>query len=136
MRGRGARRGCRSAGRSRSSGGPGSGDGLVLVGTSDGEVVALDEETGEQRWVKRVSSEVLSPPIADRGVVVVRTQDGKLFGLDRRDGTRVWVYDRAVPALSLRGTSTPVVADDAVVAGKTPKLETRRVDDSKKKKKR
>ena len=33
-------------------------------------------------WRARVSSEVLSPPLADRGVVVVRTIDGKLFGLN------------------------------------------------------
>lgn len=99
------------------SGGPGTGEGLVLVGTSDGEVVALEEETGEQRWIARVSSEVLSPPVANRGVVVVRTQDGKLVGLATEDGSRLWVYDRTVPALSLRGTSTPALSSDTVVAG-------------------
>lgn len=98
-------------------GGPGVGEGLVLVGSIDGVVAALDAETGAPRWRRQVSSEVLAAPVAAHGVVVVRTQDGKLTGLAATDGTPLWVYDRSVPALSLRGTSAPVLAGDAVVAG-------------------
>lgn len=99
------------------SGGPGTGDGLVLVGTLDGEVIALEATTGEERWRARVSSEVLSAPIAADGVTVVRTQDGKLFGLASDSGERRWVYDRTVPALTLRGTATPALYQGTVIAG-------------------
>jgi len=99
------------------AGGPGAGEGLVLAGSIDGTVVALDAQTGAQSWRRQVSSEVLAAPVVAQGVVVVRTQDGKLAGLAVTDGTPLWVYDRAVPALSLRGTSAPVLAGDAVVAG-------------------
>ena len=99
------------------SGGPGVGDGIVVVGTSNGEVLALKADSGEIEWQQRVSSEVLAAPAIASGVVVVRTQDGKVVGLDINDGSRLWVYDRAVPALSLRGTSTPVIAADSVLAG-------------------
>lgn len=99
------------------SGGPGVGDGMVIVGTSDGQVLALKAETGEIAWQQRVSSEVLAAPAIDSGVAVVRTQDGKVVGLAINDGTRLWVYDRAVPALSLRGTSTPVIERETVLAG-------------------
>ena len=99
------------------SGGPGVGDDLVVVGTSDGEVLALKADNGEVAWRRRVTSEVLAAPAVGQGVVVVRTQDGKLAGLATSDGTQLWVYDRAVPALSLRGTSAPVVDGDMVVAG-------------------
>ncbi len=99
------------------AGGPGVGEGLVLLGTSDGEVLALQADSGDIAWRRRVSSEVLAAPAAAEGVVVVRTQDGKLTGFAASDGTRLWVYDRSVPALSLRGTSAPVVAAGAVVAG-------------------
>jgi len=99
------------------SGGPGLGEGLVIVGTSDGEVLALAADSGELAWRRRVSSEVLAAPTASQGVVVVRTQDGKLVGMKAADGDRLWVYDRAVPALSLRGTSAPVIAGSSVVAG-------------------
>jgi len=99
------------------SGGPGVGDGMVVVGTSDGEVLALRADTGELAWRQRVSSEVLAAPAIGAGVVVIRTQDGKVVGLAIDDGSRLWVYDRAVPALSLRGTSAPVIATDTVLAG-------------------
>lgn len=99
------------------SGGPGVGDGLVLLGTSDGEVVALGEDDGEIKWRARVSSEVLSSPGSQGGVSVARTIDGKLFGLSADDGTRLWVYDRTTPVLTLRGTSSPALAEGAAITG-------------------
>ena len=99
------------------SGGPGGGEGLILVGSSDGDVVALDAVDGGEKWRTKVSSEVLAAPSAADGIAVVRTIDGKLFGLDAANGNRVWVYDRTVPVLTLRGTSTPVLSDGAAIAG-------------------
>ncbi len=99
------------------SGGPGAGEGLVVVGTENGEVLALNTRDGSEVWRKQVSSEILSVPVADQNIVVVRTGDGKLYGLSVQDGSRLWVYDRAVPALSLRGNSTPVISGDWVIAG-------------------
>ena len=99
------------------SGGPGAGSGLVVVGSSGGDVVALAGENGAVMWRAQVSSEVLSAPAVSERTVVVRTIDGKLFGLDTANGGRVWVYDRTVPALTLRGTSAPVIAGGLVIAG-------------------
>ena len=62
----------------------GAGEGLVLMGGSEGDVVALSSADGVERWRTKVSSEVLAPPQVDRGVVVVRSEDGRLFGLDNR----------------------------------------------------
>jgi outer membrane protein assembly factor BamB len=99
------------------SGGPGSGEGIVVVGTSDGEVLALREETGEQLWKVQVSSEVLSVPAMALGVVVVHTIDGKLFGLNISDGSQRWLYSRDVPVLTLRGTSSPIINGNRVYCG-------------------
>ena len=101
----------------RITGGPGAGGNFVLVGTSEAEVIALSAENGDILWRGKVSSEVLSAPQIDNGIVVVRTIDGKIFGLNAADGSRQWVYDRTVPALTLRGTSRPVIADGLVIAG-------------------
>lgn len=97
--------------------GPGGGEGLILIGSQQGEVIALDESTGEFKWRQRLSSEVLTPPKAAYGVVVARTADGRMTGLSSSDGTVLWNYQRAVPLLSLRGASPPVVYDDRVIAG-------------------
>ena len=99
------------------TGGPGADENLVLVGTSEGDVLALISESGEEAWRTKVSSEILSPPRESDGVVVVRTIDGKVFALDATTGDRLWIYDRTVPNLTLRGTSTPVIANGLVIAG-------------------
>ena len=99
------------------SGGPGAGAGLVVVGSSGGDVVALASADGAVAWRTRVTSEVLSAPAIGERIVVVRTVDGKLFGLHAANGERSWVYDRTVPALTLRGTGSPVIAGNVVVAG-------------------
>jgi outer membrane protein assembly factor BamB len=45
------------------AGGVGAADGLVVVGTSKGEVLALEAGTGKVRWKGQVTSEVLSAPV-------------------------------------------------------------------------
>ncbi|HEY7839979.1 MAG TPA: outer membrane protein assembly factor BamB, partial [Gammaproteobacteria bacterium] len=101
----------------RITGGPGVGENAVLVGTGEGGVIALDSETGRRLWRATVSSEVLSPPLKSEGIVIVRTNDGKVFALDGAKGTQMWIYDRTVPALTLRGTSSPVIVRGVVIAG-------------------
>lgn len=93
------------------------GDGLVLVGTRKGEVVALDAADGTPRWRGKASSEVQAPPAIRKGVVVVQAVDGRISGLSASDGKRLWTFDRSEPALSLRGTSTPMIAADFVLTG-------------------
>ena len=99
------------------SAGPGAGEGLVLVGTSDAYVLALDALNGDVLWKVRVSSEVLSVPKIDLGRVIVQTADGNITALSASDGQQLWAYDRSVPALTLRGTSSPAVERGVVVAG-------------------
>lgn len=97
--------------------GVGFGDDLILVASRKGEVVAIEKAKGQVQWRAQVSSEVLAPPAADSGVVVVQSVDGRLTGLAAADGKRLWSVDRSEPALSLRGTATPVIVADAVLTG-------------------
>lgn len=99
------------------TGGPGGGDGLVLMGTGDGRVIAREADTGKVRWVAKVSSEVLAAPAAGSGVTVVRTGDGHLYGLNSSTGAEMWVYERTVPTLTLRGVAPPVIEEDIAMAG-------------------
>jgi len=99
------------------SGGPGAGDGLMLVGSRDGEIIALDADSGQEKWRKRVSSEILSVPKVSQGIVVVHTMDGSLVGLNAGTGEKIWDYKRSVPVLSLRGSSSPVISGETVICG-------------------
>lgn len=98
------------------SGGVGSGGGLILVGTSRGDVLAYDVN-GKLVWKSHISSEILSAPRYFEGKVIVRSGDNHIYGLDAADGIRKWVYTRKVPALSLRSSAGIVVDGGAVYAG-------------------
>jgi len=98
------------------SGGVGFGAGLIMVGTTRGEVLAF-EPSGKPAWRVQLSGEVLSPPAAAEGVVVVRTGDGRIHGLNAADGKSRWVYQRALPTLSVRSFAGVTVERGAVFAG-------------------
>ena len=100
------------------TGGPGFGNNLVFVGSSKGDVIAMDAKTGDEIWTSKLSSEILSAPIiAEDGTVIVRTLDGKIYALNGTNGKRLWSYDQTVPSLTLRGTSAPTIEGNIVLAG-------------------
>ncbi len=99
------------------SGGVGANSRLVVVGSPKGEVIALDAESGQIKWRVSVNAEILAAPGLSDGIVVVRSADSRLFGLDPADGKRRWVYQRALPALSLRNSAGVVLEGNAVFAG-------------------
>lgn len=103
--------------RAKLSGGVGAGDGLVVVASDEGKVYALERAKGDRRWEAEVSSTVLAAPVIGGGVVVVQSQDGRVTGLSASDGQRLWRYERSEPALSLRGTATPLILGNQVLAG-------------------
>lgn len=99
------------------SGAGGGSDDVVLIGSQEGDVFALEQATGLVRWQQKINGEILSPPKSADGIAVVRTADGQLTGLDVNNGNVLWRYQRKVPLLSLRGSSAPVIAEGQVIAG-------------------
>jgi len=99
------------------SGGLGIGAENLFVGTTDGEVIAIRLIDGETSWTSEVTSEVLSIPRYSEGKVVIRSIDGAIASLNADDGEKQWTYVKDVPALSLRGTSSPVIKSGGVIAG-------------------
>ncbi len=99
------------------SGGVGIGEGLALLGTTRGDVVALSVADGTEMWRSNVGTEIGSVPTADNGRVFAQSIDGKLTALDSLTGEELWTYNSQVPRLTLRGTSSPVVANDVVYTG-------------------
>jgi outer membrane protein assembly factor BamB len=94
-----------------------SGDGEILfAGTIKGDIVAFDA-SGKEKWKANVAGEVLAPVTVAGKNAIVRTADGRIYALDLADGKRRWVYQRAAPALLLRGESGVVATPTNVVAG-------------------
>lgn len=98
------------------SGGVGVGEGVVVVGTAKGEVLAYSTE-GKALWRSQASSEILSAPLVSDGMVIVRAGDGRVAGLSLKDGTRQWEYLPTMPALLLRGNAGIAVDKGIVFVG-------------------
>lgn len=99
------------------SAGVGGNESVWLVATRDAHVIAVDAKRRIELWRTRVSSEVLARPVIHRNAAIVRTIDGKILSLDLQSGKIRWQYQRAIPDLTLRGTSAPVVTRDRIFAG-------------------
>ena len=100
------------------TGGVGAGDGIVMIGTEAAELIVFNQSNGEEIWRASVSSEILSQPKTNGDIVVAQTVDGKLIALNREDGMQRWTYETTLPALTLRGTSSPILTSEGtVVAG-------------------
>lgn len=99
------------------TGGVGAGGGLVFVGTTNGDIVALSAADGSEKWRIDIGTETVVAPVYDDGRLFLQTIDGRLLALDAQKGETIWAFDSQVPILTLRGTSTPVVDGDAVYSG-------------------
>lgn len=96
------------------TGGVGVGEDLVLVGSSAGEVVAMNQSDGSLAWRAKTTSEVLAPPQVADQLVVAQSIDGKVAAFNVFDGERKWLYSTSIPNLTLRGTATPMLSDGVV----------------------
>ena len=99
------------------TGGPGAGDGLVVVGGLDGEVIALDAATGEEKWQAKVTAEVVAPPAVGQGLVFIRSNDGRVTALDAASGERRWFWNHDLPTLTVRGNDAPTLGPGVVFVG-------------------
>ena len=96
---------------------PGIGSDLVLVGTSDGRVIARSKESGLLKWVAKLPSEILAKPLEGYDQIIVRSNDGSVYALDKETGQEIWNYQKTAPKLSVRGNSNPLLVDDSVIIG-------------------
>lgn len=101
----------------RITGGVDAGYGVVLYGTAEGEAVALNDEDGSELWKTKLSGQVLAVPAVGPEHVIFQTYDGRLHALKRDSGEVSWVFDTTIPALTLRGESSPVQVGSIVLAG-------------------
>jgi len=97
--------------------GPGVGGGLVAVMGSDGILVALNAGDGSERWRTDIDGESLAVPLVHDELVIVQTIDNRLRAVSVFDGAPRWTIEQSTPALTLRGSATPIVIGSSVVAG-------------------
>ncbi len=99
------------------SAGPGVGEGRVVVLAKDGIAVLLDAANGEEQWRADVAAESLAGPLIRDESVIVQTIDNRLQALSLFDGRTRWSIQQTAPALSVRGSATPVLVGMTVISG-------------------
>jgi outer membrane protein assembly factor BamB len=100
-------------------------DGIVVAGSGDGSIRAMEAATGAPRWVFRTEGRVRSSPAVRDGVVYCGSADGSLYAIDLAGGALRWRFDSEGRALDSgrsgwdRRTlqSSPAVSDDTVYVG-------------------
>jgi outer membrane protein assembly factor BamB len=99
------------------SAGPGVGDGLVVVTSTDGLIIVLDAADGSERWRVNIHGESLARPLIANGAIIVQTVDNRLRALQAFDGSERWGVKETMPALTMRGSTAPIMSGNNVVAG-------------------
>ena len=71
-------------------GGPAVAEGLVLIGSSDGNLYAFNSSTGAKVWTFHTEGKVWSTPAVSDGVAYFGSLDHKFYAVRLDDGTAVW----------------------------------------------
>jgi len=87
-------------------------DGIVFVGSNDGNVYALNQHTGAKVWNYTTGSPVYSSPAVAYGKVYVASFDHKVYCLDAATGAHIWNYTTGGWM-----RSSPAVVDGKVYVG-------------------
>ena len=87
-------------------------DGVVYVGSHDGDLHALDAQTGDPVWTTTIGGLVSSSPAVVNGVVFVGSDRSKLHALDSSNGAPLWSADTSSGV-----ESSPTVANGVVYVG-------------------
>lgn len=97
--------------------GPAYGEERVIVYGKDGELICLRAEDGSEVWRTHIKGESVAVPLVADNNVVIHTIDGQIRSFSIFDGSERWAVTQDMPALTLRGSSTPIVLGNNVIAG-------------------
>ena len=86
-------------------------EGLVVVGSQKGQLFALDQQTGEQKWTAQLTGALLAPSLIHAGRVICVSNDGMVYAHEVASGAPVWPYNLPNVQFSLRGMAAPVPLD-------------------------
>lgn len=88
------------------------GEELFVIGNGDGNVYALDRESGALQWTFETDHRVWSTPLIVSDTVYVGSMDRNLYALDLASGDLKWAFERD-GAFGAK----PVLSDDTLYIG-------------------
>ena len=91
---------------------PAVANGVLYIGSDDGNMYALDARMGTRLWSYPTGGFINSSPAVAQGVVYIGSSDRKVYALDAKTGTRLWSYSTRDDIFS-----SPAVAHGVVYIG-------------------
>src|SRR3546814_20899619 len=79
----------------------------LVVGSLEGDVIALDAGTGAERWRATVENEVIAAPAVGQGMAFLRSNDGRVTAFDAATGERRRFWATDIPLLPFPGHDAP-----------------------------
>jgi len=93
-------------------------DDTIYFGASDGQLYAVNVDTGRVLWTYPLKAEGIARPLVRDEVVYVLGGNNVAHALHAKTGKLIWLYNRREGAnLSIRGGAQPAIAGDAVFFG-------------------
>ncbi len=90
---------------------------LIYFGSKQDTVTAVESSSKNVLWQRVMSSEVMSISRVENELIYVATNDSKVTAIDTNTGKFIWINSQIPAALSIRGSSTPIIEDDKVYIG-------------------
>lgn len=86
--------------------------GVIYQGVMNGEMHAINANTGQALWIKRPGGPIAHTAAVDDERVYFGSLDGNVYALDASDGELVWTFVTGGPVVS-----APAVVDERVFIG-------------------
>ncbi len=92
---------------------------VLIVGSGDGSVYALNSSTGDIRWRVQTGNVVHSSPVIDSDRVFIGSFDGNVYALRLADGLLLWTFKAVGHRFFPRGEfqGSPVIGNGLVYIG-------------------
>lgn len=91
-------------------------EGVLYVTTGNGNVRALEAESGKVKWSIRAGAPVRGAPAVADGLVVVLTADNQTLAFNAADGTPRWEHRGIRETAGYFSTTAPVISDGIVIS--------------------
>jgi len=99
------------------SAGVGGNEQILIVGTLDGDVLAINQSDASQVWSVNIGSEIVAIAHTQGEKAIIRTNVNRIVALSMVTGEKLWTASQTSPVLTLRGASVPLVKDGIIYAG-------------------
>ena len=91
---------------------------VLYFGAGDGQLYAVQPDSGKILWTYPLKAEGLGKPLVKSGVLYVLGGNNVAHALNSKTGKLIWIYNRREASnISVRGASQPAIIGDLVYIG-------------------